>query len=77
LEVFDRACSHVGASGGYVPGRLRDVLYSNWQRSDPAGDRLDLEISEADRCELFAYFREDVEKLEALLGRDLAAWRPT
>ena len=29
LGVFDRGRSHVGASGGYVPERLRDVLYSN------------------------------------------------
>ena len=76
LEVFDRGCSHVGASGGYVPDRLRDVLYSNRQPSDPSGERLELEISETDRRELFAYFSDDVEQLEALLGRDLAAWRP-
>jgi Sulfotransferase domain len=76
LEVFDMGRSHVGASGGHVPERLRDVLYSNRLRSDPSGERLAPEISEADRRELFTYFRDDVERLEALLGRDLAAWRP-
>jgi hypothetical protein len=75
LDVFDQACAHVGASSGHVPDRLHDVLYSNRQ-SGLYAKGLEMEISESDRYELFAHFRRDVEELEAMIGRDLAAWRP-
>jgi hypothetical protein len=77
LDVFDQASAHVGASGGHVPEHLGDVLYSNWARRGP-GEKggAAAPLSQADRRELFEYFRDDVKQLEALLDRDLDLWRP-
>jgi len=76
-DVFDRAVAHVGASGGHVPEHLGDVLYSNQARPGSGeGRAAAAALSEADRRELFEHFRDDVQRLEDLLDRDLSAWRP-
>jgi Sulfotransferase domain len=77
LDVFDQASAHVGASGGHVPEHLGDVLYSNRARR-ASGEKggAAAPLSQADRRELFEYFRDDVKQLEALLDRDLDLWRP-
>jgi hypothetical protein len=78
-DVFDRARQHVGASGGYVPDHVGEVVYSNQARqgsgaqSAPAA----VPLSPADRRELFEHFRDDVKQLEDLLDRDLNLWRPS
>jgi hypothetical protein len=33
------------------------------------------QIDESKQAELKAYFREEVENLETLIGRDLSAWK--
>lgn len=34
-------------------------------------------LGDAERCEVYEHFRDDVEQLEELIGRDLSAWDPT
>lgn len=77
-DVFDRAVAHVGGSGGHVPEHLGDVLYSNPARQESAERRAPTAapLSQADRRELFEFFRDDVKQLEDLLDRDLDLWRP-
>jgi hypothetical protein len=78
VDVFERAAAHVGASAGHVPERLGDVLYSNQPRQGSGERRAPAAapLSAADRRELFEYFRDDVQRLEDLLDRDLDLWRP-
>jgi Sulfotransferase domain len=68
-NLYERAVRHVGAAPGFVPPSLNEVVFSNRGDADPG-------VSEPERCELFAYFRNDVERLEQMLGRDLSMWRP-
>ena len=70
-EVFGRAVRHVGAAPDVVPDALDEVVFSN-----RGAHRTVPQISASERCELFEYFRADVERLERLLGRDLSRWRP-
>jgi hypothetical protein len=77
-EVYARALEHVGASPGFSPPGLRRVRHSGRlpEASPHAGEegrRRDLSAEE--RAEVFGYFREDVDRLEEMLGRDLSAWR--
>jgi Sulfotransferase domain len=69
--VFERAVRHVGAAPGFVPASLDRVVFSNQAGGDTAGP------SETERRGLFAYFRDDIDRLESILHRDLGAWRPT
>ena len=62
----------MGASTDFVPGELSRVVFSN-QRGR-AGRRSPL--SAADRVELWDYFRDDVARLEHMLGIDLSQWAP-
>jgi hypothetical protein len=70
-RVYDCALRHVGADVGFVPPSLDRVVFSNQDASRAAG------VSPAERCELFEYFRDDIARLEVLLGHDLSMWRPT
>jgi hypothetical protein len=70
-RVFDCAVRHVGAAPGFLPPSLERVVFSNQRAAE-----LDAGPSAAERCELFEYFRDDVDRLEAILGRDLSMWRP-
>lgn len=70
--VYGSALRHVGASADFVPGELSRVVFSN-QRGR-AGRRSPL--SADDRVELWDYFRDDVARLERLLGIDLSQWAP-
>jgi hypothetical protein len=67
--VFGRALRHVGATPDFVPGSLERVVFSNQDGADAAT------VSAEERCELFEYFRDDVGRLERMLGRDLSIWR--
>ena len=69
--VYERARAHVGASPGFVPPDLHEVVFSN--QAD-AGDRYVLSAEE--RVELFEYFRDDVDELERRYGLDCSRWRP-
>jgi hypothetical protein len=68
-SVYASALTHVGASAGFVPPALEEVRNSNQDGAAAA-------IPDDERRELFEYFRDDVERLEQLLDRDLSCWRP-
>lgn len=70
-RVYERAVRHVGAKPGFVPPALDKVVFSNRGEAE-AGPG----VSATERCELFEYFRGDVDRLEQMLGRDLSMWRP-
>jgi hypothetical protein len=70
-QVYERARAHVGAAAGFVPPDLEEVVFSN--RAD-AGERYVLTPDE--RADLYEYFRDDVDELEARFGLDCSRWRP-
>ncbi|MEJ7583617.1 MAG: hypothetical protein WKF43_05885 [Acidimicrobiales bacterium] len=69
---YEQALDHIGATGGYLPPGLADVVSSNLQGGE-AGPA----ISAEDRAQLFELFSEDVARLETMIGRDLSMWRLT
>lgn len=69
---YRAALSHVGADPGFVPPHLARVVFSN-QRARAARDSA---LTGADRVELWEYFRDDVGRLEQMLGVDLSRWAP-
>ena len=78
--TYARALEHVGADPSFVSPYLTRVVNSyrpptDSPYADGSGGRRPLTPEE--RAELFSYFREDVERLEALLGRDFSLWRPS
>jgi hypothetical protein len=76
LAVYEQALRHVGAEPGFVAPELGQVLFSN--RTDASGAPIptDDPLSPEARAGLFEYFRDEVDRLEQLIGRDLSAWRP-
>jgi hypothetical protein len=68
--VYRRVLAHVGATRPFVPPGLGRVVRSNRRAGD--GD----ELTPQERAAAFEWFRDDVERLERLLGRDLTCWRP-
>lgn len=78
-EVYARALDHVGASPGFAPpglGRVRHSGRIDGRSPYSAGEGRRRELTPEERAEVFGYFREDVGRLEELLGRDLSLWRP-
>lgn len=78
-RVYARALEHVGASPGFAPPGLRRVRHSGRlpeesPHAEDGGARRELRSDE--RAEIHEYFREDIERLEELLGRDLGVWKP-
>ena len=74
--TYGRAAAHVGADGDFAPPELEEVRFSNRASAGEAPVAGDRPLSTAERAELFHWFRDDVARLEDLLGRDLSAWRP-
>ena len=72
--VYDDALRHIGATPDFVPPEFERVRFSHQQRpsTDPGRQPLTLE----QRRELWAYFADDVAKLERMLDRDLSVWNP-
>jgi len=68
--VFSQALRHVGAAPDFVPASLEQVVFSN---RDVANGGIGASTEEWN--ELFEYFRDDVGRLELMLGRDLSIWR--
>jgi hypothetical protein len=69
---FRTALEHVGADPDFTPPELDRVVFSN------QGGRADRKnkLTDADRSELWPYFRDDVARLEQMLGVDLSRWAP-
>jgi hypothetical protein len=59
----------LGVDASYRPGCLHRDINPDAPESDPAS------LSGELRAYLEAFYREDIEALEALIGRDLSAWR--
>jgi len=71
-RLYRAALEHVGADTGFAPAHLSRVVFSN-QRAQVARDSA---LTDADRVELWEYFRADVARLEQMLGVDLSRWAP-
>lgn len=77
-RVYVDALEHIGASSDFMPQGLRQVRHSGKppEESGYAGEGGRRKLTPEERQELYEYFREDVDWLEALLGRDLSLWKP-
>jgi hypothetical protein len=69
---FQQALRHVGADADFVPEDLSRVVFSN--QGGRAGRRN--QLTSEDRFELWDHFRDDVVRLEEMLGVDLSRWAP-
>lgn len=77
-QVYRTALEQLGVNDSFVPDELADVVFSRrlpkktryWRRGD--GRR---PLADEEKRELASYFRDDVERLEQMLGRDLSAWK--
>ncbi len=69
-EAFRAVLGHIGADPDFVPPDLEQVLFSN-RRSVRARP-----VSHAQHQRLYSLFRDDVEELGAVLGRDMGDWDP-
>jgi Sulfotransferase domain len=69
---FAAALRHVGADPAFVPDDLARVIFSNQRGRASRKSPLPVE----DRAELWDYFRDDVARLERILGLDLSSWAP-
>ncbi len=69
---FRAALEHVGADPGFTPPDLSHVVFSNQVGREGRKNQLTAD----DRVELWEYFREDVARLEQMLGVDLSHWAP-
>jgi hypothetical protein len=72
-RLYGRALHHVGPGDDFVPTEIERVRFSFRQR--PSGEPNRQPLGRSGRDELQAYFAEDLERLEELLGRDLTAWK--
>jgi Sulfotransferase domain len=73
LGVYETSLRHVGATAGFVPAELDQVVFSN-QEGESAPWRKDVPPEE--RAQVYEYFRDDIIELERTLGRDLSMWKP-
>jgi hypothetical protein len=71
--LYETALRHVGASAGFVPATLHDLVFSNQHGESSQWKR---DVSPAERETLHCYFRDDLRKLEQMIGRDLSVWEP-
>jgi hypothetical protein len=69
---YEQALRHVGADPTFVPADLSRVVFSN--QKGRTGKKSPLPVE--DRDELWDYFRDDVARLERILGVDLSHWAP-
>ena len=77
-KVYGRALEHVGASPRPLPPEPQQVRFTGRtpetsSYSDGAGGRRGL--GQAERLEVYEYFRDGVERLEDMLRRDLSFWK--
>lgn len=78
-QVYSQALEHVGAMPGFVPRELARIQDSGKLPDGSlyaTGSGARRELTHDERAELYAYFKQDVKRLEELLGRSLSVWRP-
>jgi hypothetical protein len=79
-RVYEQTLLHIGASPDFVPADLGTILFSNQRSRSPdsadAAPNGKAELSNDERQQLFAYFRDDVRVLEGMIDRDLSMWDP-
>jgi hypothetical protein len=73
--TYARALAHIGAAPGFVPADIDEVRFSN-QRDPARAPIAPRTLTHEERCELYAYFADDIAALEKMLGADLSRWRP-
>lgn len=74
--VYRTALEHIGADPSFVPPDLTEVVFSNQLPANASAPRAKA-VPIEDRRALWPLFREDVEKLEQMIKRDLGVWDPT
>jgi len=82
--LHQRAAEHIGADPSFVPATIARVAHSNEltllarlrQRRSIRHRPHAAPLTDHDRREIYAFFRDDVTRLERRLGRDLSAWDP-
>jgi hypothetical protein len=72
--VYEIALGHVGAATDFVPPELDELVYSNQQGESAQWKR---DISQRDREAVYRHFRDDLQELEQMLGRELSIWKPS
>jgi hypothetical protein len=73
-NVYQRALQHVGGAAGFEPPELAEVRFS---RQTPASAAPPKRSVTGDQYrEMYAYFSDDVDRLETMFGLDLSSWRP-
>jgi hypothetical protein len=70
-RLYERALRHIGASPDFVPDALTEVVFSNRGPSKLSND-----LTLAERRQLWKYFRDDVRRLQKMIGRNLSMWDP-
>ena len=73
-RVYDTVLKHIGAAADFVPPELERVRFSYRQR--PSSDPNRRQLSAEERRELYGFFAEDIDRLAALINRDLSLWNP-
>jgi Sulfotransferase domain len=75
VAAYVEALCHVGAVADFVPPDVDQVRFSN-QRDPSRAPIAPKVLTLEERCQLYSFFAEDIARLESMLGRDLASWRP-
>lgn len=78
-RLYLRTLEHIGASTDFLPPTLRRIRHKGKapETSQYAEDEgAPRPLTPEERAEAYVYFREEMERLEELLGRDLSIWRP-
>jgi uncharacterized protein (TIGR03086 family) len=77
-RVYHRALMHIGAPMDYVPPDLGEVVFSNRSNAGQSTEASNGQpaLSDDERQRLYAYFRQDVDALRKMIGRDLSRWDP-
>jgi hypothetical protein len=79
VGTYRKALHHVGADPSFLPPDLEEVRFGNVPPAASglrAGEGGYKPLTDVQRHELYGYFRDDIRKLERMLGRDLSAWDP-
>ena len=77
-ELYREALGHLGLDPTFAPNELEEVVFSRAApprspyRGEQGGRR---PLTSGERAALGAYYVDEIERLEGLLGRDLSVWK--